>query len=376
MGIFDDLLKKAANKLGNTLKQEAKNAIKPAIQQAEDKITDAAADAVAGKIKEAFKPKEKPEAAAAEGEEAAAPFEEAVAACAAAGQAAAEGTETTSSAGEGGLEAFWNGLENEWKEDQARNSGYVWTVSIDTVTALDAAGLAKMKYDLKLSCSHVGPEQNGVYRGSLALAYGADLSGLSAMLGALGGRTSTNRLSGWFRNDNFLMRLSPYSKEKEHAFLHTLDTIIDENAEVVEKPSDNPYADAVASPIIAQMGSGSEAFEKENDPESYWFDWDYHMTAGDLAYSYAVSGVAGMGSAHAEIDETGTHIEGAGRAVSPFGVYSERYEKDYESPFPYVIRVYGNRRVVFELHSPEGGPVVIKFYGQIDSIPVEQTTAV
>ena len=237
-------------------------------------------------------------------------------------------------------------------------------------------GLAEVKYDLKLSASHVGTERDGVYRGSLAMAFGADLSGLTEMIGSLGGRTSSNKMNGWFRNDNFIMQLSPYNKEKEEGFIGSLDLRLDENGNVIDKPSDNPYADAVAAPMLAQMGSGSEEFEKADEPLSYWFDWDYHMTSGDMANSYSISGVLGMGSATGSIDNEGTHVQGSGHAVTPWGVYSDRYAKDYDAPFPYVIRVYGNDRAVFELHSPEGGPVVIKFYGTIDRIPVSETTVV
>ena len=376
MGFLDDLLKKAARKIGGAVAQEAKNILRPAVKKAEDAITEAAAKAVVGTVKEAVKPKEDKRAEKAPVPVGGDPFEEALNARNEAEQAPPAAGSGEISWGEGGTAAYWNGLLERWEEDQKKNSGYVWTVSIDQMTAMDAAGLVKMKYDLALSCSHVGEEMDGVYRGSLAMAYGADLSGITAMIGAMGGRTSTNSMKGWFRNDNFIMELKPYSREKEEAFIHGLDLIIDENMDVVPKPSDNPYADAVAAPFLAQMGSGSEAFEKENAPVSYWFDWDYHMTSGDISSTYAVSGVMGMASAQGSIDESGSHVAGSGRAVSPLGVYTDRYEKEYESPFPYVIRVYGNDRVVFELHSPEGGPVVIKFYGRIDRIPVSQTVVV
>ena len=382
MGLLDKLLNKAAKAVGEAVKQgtqnvvqKAENKLSGAVQKAEDKAAEAARKAAEKAAESLVKPKEKEGAAAetaADGRPAT--FEEAEAACSAAAAAAdAEGEKP--GWGEGGVDAFWDKLDGEWQEDQARNEGYVWTVSIDDIAVMDAMGLAKMKYGLKLSCSHVGPERNGVYRGSLALAYGADLSGLTEMIGSLGGRTSADRLAGWFRNDKFIMRLSPYDKEKEEGFIGSLDLVMNEDHEAVPKPSD-PYADAVAGPLLAQMAAGSRDFEKESEPESYWFDWDYHMTAGDIGYSYSISGVMGMAGGKATFAEDGSGVEASGKAVTPWGSYSDRYDKDYDAPFPYVIRVYGNDRAVFELHSPEGGPVTIKFYGHVDRIPVSQTEVV
>ena len=382
MGLLDKLLNKAAKAVGEAVKQgtqnvvqKAENKLSGAVQKAEDKAAEAARKAAEKAAESLVKPKEKENAAAetaADGRPAT--FEEAEAACSAAAAAAdAEGEKP--GWGEGGVDAFWDKLDGEWQEDQARNEGYVWTVSIDDIAVMDAMGLAKMKYGLKLSCSHVGPERNGVYRGSLALAYGADLSGLTEMIGSLGGRTSADRLAGWFRNDKFIMRLSPYDKEKEEGFIGSLDLVMNEDHEAVPKPSD-PYADAVAGPMLAQMAAGSRDFEKESEPESYWFDWDYHMTAGDIGYSYSISGVMGMAGGKATLAEDGSGVEASGKAVTPWGSYSDRYDKDYDAPFPYVIRVYGNDRAVFELHSPEGGPVTIKFYGHVDRIPVSQTEVV
>ena len=382
MGLLDKLLNKAAKAVGEAVKQgtqnvvqKAENKLSGAVQKAEDKAAEAARKAAEKAAESLVKPKEKENAAAetaADGRPAT--FEEAEAACGAAAAAAdAEGEKP--GWGEGGVDAFWDKLDGEWQEDQARNEGYVWTVSIDDIAVMDAMGLAKMKYGLKLSCSHVGPERNGVYRGSLALAYGADLSGLTEMIGSLGGRTSADRLAGWFRNDKFIMRLSPYDKEKEEGFIGSLDLVMNEDHEAVPKPSD-PYADAVAGPVLAQMAAGSRDFEKESEPASYWFDWDYHMTAGDIGYSYSISGVMGMAGGKATFAEDGSGVEASGKAVTPWGSYSDRYDKDYDAPFPYVIRIYGNDRAVFELHSPEGGPVTIKFYGHVDRIPVSQTEVV
>ena len=381
MGLFDKLVNKAAEKIGDAVKKGTQQIVKPVVQKAEDTVSGAvqkaedkvaeAAHKTAEKAAESLAKEREKKAAEAEAAKKAAglSFEEAEAACAAAGAAAAEGEKP--GWGEGGVDAYWDKLDNEWQADQARNDGYVWTVTVDHVATVNAMGFAKVKYDLDLSCSHVGPEMDGVYRGSLAMVYGADISGVTEMIGSLGGRTSADSLAGWFRNDKFIMKLSPYNKEKEQGFIGSLELVMNEDHDLVQRPQ-NAYTNA----MLASMNSPAEAFEQESDPVSYWFDWDYYMTSGDIAYTYSVSGVMGIGSGKGSIDASGRHVEGSGRAVSPWGVFTDRYEKDYDAPFPYVIRVYEGGKVVFELHSPEGGPFVIRFYGHIDRIPVSQTTVV
>ena len=270
---------------------------------------------------------------------------------------------------------YWDKLRERWKNEP--NEGYVWTITIDAVTVLDAAGLAECTYDLDLSCSHVGKEMNGVYAGSLAMDFEADLSGLNALMAFMGGTASTDHVDGWFRNDAFIMELVDYNYEKEQGFIGSLDLIIDENGEVVPRYEDDPYTDAIMGPIYEDMGSGAEDFELQEVPVSYWFDWDYHMTEGDMSQSYSVTGIMGMGSASGGMDASGTHVSGHAVAHSPLGgVYTDRYDETYDAPFPYIIRVYETGQVVFELHSANGGPVVIKFYGTIDKIPVSETTVV
>jgi hypothetical protein len=58
------------------------------------------------------------------------------------------------------------------------------------------------------------------------------------------------------------------------------------------------------------------------------------------------------------------------------GTFTERYSDAIDKPFPYLINVYDNNQVVFVLHSANGGPVQVRFYGTIDKIPVEDTTLV
>ena len=272
----------------------------------------------------------------------------------------------------GGVEAFWQNLKEQWANQ--KNEGYVWTITIDEAVTLDVMGLVTAKYDMDLSASHVGWTRDGVYAGSMAFTFDADLSGLNAMVGALGGRASTNHADGWFRNDEFVMELKPYSKVKEDAFISTLNYTLEQLGSLEEKPQGEAQtaADAFAAPLLETLGSKPDAYERANAPQSYWFDWEYNMTEGDMSQHYAVSGILGIGIGWGSLNAAGDHLEAHGHALG----YRDDISEDFHSPFPYVIHAYENGRVTLELHSQKGGPVVIIFRGKIDRIPVEETVLV
>ena len=377
MGLLDNLLKKTLDKVKDSAVSSVTNAAHEIKNHAVGAVTGAASDklnaakekisdAVGDKLEEKFDDIKKKRQ-----EKAQKKLEEALK------KQAQAGSDEIVHPAPTGIDAFWHGLEEKWEADQKQNEGYVWTITFDSAMTLNAAELVDMDYELKLSASHVGLARDGVYRGSLAMKYQADLGGLSGLMAAMGGVTSSNNLDGWFRNDNFVMELTPYNKEKEDAFIHGLDTVVTDGGEIVPKNESDPYTDAIVTPILQQMDSGDLEEEKANAPLSYWFDWDYHMTEGKLGYGWGVTGVMGIGSAYGTIDNEGKHIQGWGKAVSPLGgVFTDRYSEDFESPFPYVIRVYESGLCVFELHSPMGGPVRLKFYGTLDRIPVSETTVV
>ena len=272
----------------------------------------------------------------------------------------------------GGVEAFWQNLHEQWANQ--KNEGYVWTITVDEAVTLDVMGLVTAKYDMDLSASHVGWTRDGVYSGSMAFKFDADLSGLNAMVGALGGRASTNHADGWFRNDKFVMELTPYNKIKEDAFVSTLNYTLEQLGSVEDEPQSEAQtaADAFAAPLLENIGSKPDAYELANAPQSYWFDWEYNMTEGDMSQHYAVAGILGIGSGYGSLNAAGDHLEAHGHALG----YRDDVSEDFHSPFPYVIHVYENGRVTLELHSQKGGPVVIIFRGKIDRIPVGQTTLV
>ena len=101
------------------------------------------------------------------------------------------------------------------------------------------------------------------------------------------------------------------------------------------------------------------------------------MTEGDMSQWVHISGnVYGIVpfEGYSDVDET--YSEGSVDATAHLiggPTFAERYDEVIDAPFPYVIHVYDTGDVVFELHNNTGGPVVVKFYGKIDKIPVEDT---
>jgi len=255
-----------------------------------------------------------------------------------------------------GPDAYWEELRDRWLAE--KNEGFVWTITIDEATVLDAKGLAEATYDLDLSCSHVGKEMTGVYCGSLAMSYGADLTGLTERFPFMSAFIPDTSTDGWFRSDSFVMELAPYSAEEDEAFAGTLG-------------GDDADGDDALGSLLGEIGSGNRPFEESETPAALWYDWDSRMTEGDMESMDALTELIGMATG------SGTPIGGRPAPLPPLdSVYEERYGGDFDAPFPYVIRVYDTGEAVFELHSPAGGPVVVKFYGTIDSVPVSETAVV
>ena len=267
------------------------------------------------------------------------------------------------------LDNYWDKLRLEWEWDQQDAEGYVWTITIDSVSVLDVAGLASVEYALDLSCSHVGPTMDGVYSGEMAMEYAADLSGVMALVTFAGGSASYDA-DGWFENDQFVMRLVEYDDLVETQF----DSMMSAGLQAGLSGEEQAIADAFLGMLLGGVGSGDEAFETAGQPASAWYDWDFHMTDGDMSGYVNMTGiVGGIASASGTVDASGTQSQGDAYA-SVFGMtFTERYDETIENPFPYALRVYETGEVVFELYSSSGGPVTVKFYGTIDRIPVGDT---
>ena len=270
------------------------------------------------------------------------------------------------------LDDYWDKLRLEWEWDQEDAEGYVWTITIDSVSVIEMAGLASVEYDLSLSCSHVGPTMDGVYSGEMAMEYAADLSGVMALVTFAGGSASYDA-DGWFENDQFVMRLVEYDDLVETQF----DSMMSAGLQAGLSGEEQAIADAFLGMLLGGVGSGDKAFETASQPASAWYDWDFHMTDGDMSGYVNMTGiVGGVASASGTVDASGTQTQGDAYA-GIFGMtFTERYDETIENPFPYALRVYDTGEVVFELYSSSGGPITVKFYGTIDKIPVEDTQLV
>ncbi len=267
------------------------------------------------------------------------------------------------------LDNYWDKLRLEWEWDQDEAEGYVWTITIDEAAVLDVMGLANVVYDLDLSCSHIGPTMNGVYCGEMGMEYEADLSGMMALATFAGGSADYDA-DGWFENDQFVMRLWDYDELEEIQF----DSMMSAGANAGLSGEEQEFADAFLEGLLGDIGSGDKDFESANTPVSTWYDWDFHMTDGDMSGYINMTGiVGGVADASGSVDSSGTQSQGSGYA-SMFGMtFTERYSETIENPFPYALRVYETGDVVFELYSSTGGPVTVKFYGTIDKVPVGDT---
>lgn len=261
---------------------------------------------------------------------------------------------------------FWERLERTWEE--APEEGYVWTITIKGEETLAIPmGLGSVNYKLDLSCSHVGPDMLGVYKGSMAMEYDADLDAVIELLTLTGGSASY-KADGWFENESFLMQAKAYDPETEASFVDMLEPESDLT------PEEQAILDAYMGPMLEGVGSGSKPFETAT-PAGSWFDWNFRMTDGDMSGYLNMSNIVyGTTSGSGSVDASGQSMQGWATTSHPLvGTFSERYNETLECPFPYVIRLYETGEAVMELYSANGGPVTVKFYGTIDKFPVGET---
>ncbi len=265
---------------------------------------------------------------------------------------------------------YWGDMELEW--ETAPETGYVWTITIDSAETVDMMGLLQVDYTMKLSCSHVGPDIFGVYRGELEMDYTADLDTISALMELTGGSMDYDA-DGWFKNDNFLMQIEPYSKADDESWVNVYGTLPRD-----EDPMVQAILDDYLGSLMGGAGGGEQDFEKNNSPAGQWFDWDFHMTEGDMSGFVAMTGIAyGTTDAYGSVDASGQNVQASADAFVPFvGRFSERYSGTIETPMPYTLEIYGEGQVVVTLYSANPSPITVKFYGTIDKIPVGQTQLV
>ena len=266
---------------------------------------------------------------------------------------------------------YFNELREKGLAEERANKGYVWTLLIDEISHVRALGLADVAYDLKLNGSHVGETPYGVYRGEMAFDFNGDCSGALAILKMMG-FSSEEDLKGWFKNDRFVMKLKQYDKTAEDEFIETFDQ---------SKDAASPE-EAVGKELLNSLiGAFVSSPEKdERDPDGLWYDWTFHMTEGDMGTYFKINGgiiPIFAGKSSAETDTAGSSLDVEAKAASAFtGTISERYSEPIDSPFPYTIKIYDEKDVLFTLYNAKGGPVTVTFKGTLSKIPVEDTIVV
>lgn len=283
------------------------------------------------------------------------------------------------------LSDYFRKMYDQWEEDNRRNKGYVWTVNIDDTTTLKAIGLMTVDYDLKLSCSHVGESMFGVYRGSIAFKFHGDNSGMKMVLGVLGMKTSED-FDGWFRNDDFIMNIRKYDEEDEQQFLETFDTHpTQQKPEATGDPVTDAarqagydYANNLINSIMGAVYNRQEsAYEKKDAPTGMGYDWDTHMTEGDLGEFFNVNGgLFFWANAHSETDSHYTNLTGDVKVMTLLGNYYDNIDEQITSPFPHTLKLYPDGTARFTIYNYKDTIIPAVFNGTFDCIDVKDTTVV
>ncbi|MBR0137708.1 MAG: hypothetical protein IJM15_04795 [Erysipelotrichaceae bacterium] len=279
------------------------------------------------------------------------------------------------------LNNYWAQMREEGEEDERKNEGYVWTINVSGTQTINAI-IAKMNYTLNLSCSHIGNTPYGVYRGEMSFKVDGDIKGTKLMLLALGIRSKED-VDGWFRNDQFIMRVKPYEAKDVSEFVETFNPA-KEQAELPADADQNEAikqatTEAVNNLIDSFLGNLSQKEETKSDnPIGLWYDWDTHMTEGDLGMFLKINGglLYWYVNGSSATDASGGQLFVDESAVVLGKVIKERYDEVIGSPFPYTLKIYDNGQVLFTLYNSKGGPVTVDWLGTIDRIPVEETITV
>ena len=288
---------------------------------------------------------------------------------------------------------YFGQLHEEGKKEEEANVGSVWTIQLNGTATVKVMGLATCDYTLNLNCSHVGPSMFGVYRGEISLDFKGDITGTKLILGALGLRTSED-LAGWFKNDNFVMKIKPYNKEDEDGFFETFDRTEDDLELNRPKLTGDASKDAITQAtydginnLFNSLLSNASTTNKSDEslkttnkkPMGLWYDWSFHMTEGDMGMFMKINGGLPWYNVNAKADVDSKYSKTEGQAVvrTPFTpTMHERYDEFIDTPFPYTIKLFPDGTVMFTLYNQKGGPITVSWVGKIHSIPVSETTVV
>ena len=287
---------------------------------------------------------------------------------------------------------YFDDLIEEGKREEEANIGSVWTIQLDGTATVKVMGIASCDYTLHLNCSHVGPSMYGVYRGEIGMDFKADISGTKLLLLALGMRSNED-VEGWFKNKNFVMKIDKFNPQDEIDFIDLINSGNDESKNA-PKPTGDETKDAIAkatydsinSIFNSILGNASASVKLDEDanttgkkPMGFWYDWDFHMTEGDMGMFLNINGglpwYAVKGNA--KVDKYYETTTGQTTVRTPFTrAFSERYEEDLVHPFPYTVKLFPDGTVLFTLYNAKGGPITVSWAGKISSIPVEKTEKV
>ncbi|MBP5280526.1 MAG: hypothetical protein J6Z03_08575 [Erysipelotrichaceae bacterium] len=267
---------------------------------------------------------------------------------------------------------YFDNLREKGLLEEKDNKGYVWTMLIDGPTNITVPGLANVVYNLRLNCSHVGETPYGVYRGELDFDFSGDMAGAYSIL-AMVGFSAQDDMKGWFKNNRFVMELKPYDETSEKEFIETFDTGNDSGKDVGAE-----LLKSFLSGIASSITPNEE--QETRIPDGLWYDWSFHMTEGDMGTYLKIGGGVFPyygGNSYAATDSSGSTLDVDAKATALFArTVAQRYSEPIDSPFPYSIKVYEDKDVLFTLYNSKGGPFTAKWKGQLSKIPVEDTIVV
>ena len=281
-------------------------------------------------------------------------------------------------------------MRQEALADEKANKGSVWTISFDGTSNITAYGLAKCDYTLHVSASHVGETMFGVYRGEMSMEFKGDMSGAKAVLAVLGMGTSED-LSGWFRNDNFVMKLSPYDATEESEFEAVFTPVSTVKApELTGDPKTDAarkagydwamnFVNSLTAGVTSAQQTAIKAETSTKKALGLWSDYDFRMTEGDMSVYLKLGGGNGIYAAagSASTDAEGKHTTGGATATTILSpTYSSKIDEYEDSPFPYTIKTFPDGTALFTLYNAKDPNVKVYWNGTIDAIDVDQTIVV
>ncbi len=259
-------------------------------------------------------------------------------------------------------------LKEQWQD--ADEDSYIWTITVNDVDVINIFGLCEASYEVNMSASHIGDDMYGAYFGKFGFNYNADISGLTALMTAMGG-SMPSKTDGWFKNDKYHFSLSGYDKEEDDMFVR----VVNANTEFANMTDREK---AIISGLTGRVYGENEMRDFEsNTPDGFWWDYEMPMTEGDMSAYIQMNGIlGGMVNGYSSVDSSGSNVDADITVVVP-PIFADRYKDKthFENPMPHTIKIYGNQ-VVMEFFSQQGGPVTTKLYGTIDKIPLSDTIKV